>query len=102
MTTLPKKNIYAEDISVLAAGENIIDLPVVVWSITIVKDIAADAVVSISDTDGDYDVAERVEKVRLTDESPTIQLTYEEGKNFFNGLSVTSNAPSVDVAITFE
>ncbi|TET26140.1 MAG: hypothetical protein E3J73_05005 [Candidatus Bathyarchaeum sp.] len=102
MTALPKKNIYAEDISVLAAGENIIDSQAVVWSITITKDIAGDSVVSISDTSGNYDVAERVEKVRLTDESPSIQLTYEEGKLFSNGVSVISNAPSTDVAITYE
>ena len=102
MSAIPKRNAYQEDISVLAAGTNILSIPVVVWSITITKDIAADAVVSISDSSGNYSQSARVEKVRLTDESPSIQLTYEGGKKFLNGVAAISNAPSVDVAITYE
>jgi len=95
------KSVYAEDISVLDAGTNVVGQSCVVWAITITNEGTGDSVVSIADG-LIYSSENRKEKVVLTDEIKTIQLVYPKGKYFDTGVSVTSNKTSVDVSVTYD
>lgn len=101
MNKLTLQNKFQEDISVLAAGTNLVGHSCVVYDITIAIEADGDAIISFADG-LTYTTANRVLKAITSAEKKTIQLTFPQGKIFSTGLSVTSNVASVDVAVTYE
>lgn len=101
-TIQTRKNLYQADISVLAAGTELISDSCVVHEITIISDADGDASVSISDSVTSYDADSRVVKLNTTDENQMVQLIYPNGKLFATGVCATASVSSVDIAITYD
>lgn len=99
---LTSKNYYKEDISVLVAGSELIALPCIVYSITIVKEVDGDAIVNFSNTATSYDSSYRVLKLATTAEQHTVHVDFPNGLKLSSGLCATSNLGSVDVSVTYE
>lgn len=100
--SLQLKSVYQEDVSVLANGTSLISVPCVVYSIVVSRDVAGDSVVSIANSSGNYSVSGRLEKVKITDECPTFQLTYPKGKSFSSGVAARANSASTNISVTYE
>jgi len=100
--TLASKKVYAEDISVLAAGQEIIGVPCVVYSISVCNEaLNQNTVTNISDSASAYDNSERCLKLITTPYIMT-NVTFPNGLPLKNGLSATCNAAGTDIMVSYE
>ena len=95
---IPAKVIFNEDIDL--AGENIIGAPCVVYSITLVNDSAAAAIVNLSNSTT-YDSASKFTKLSVG-VAGTTHVTYPKGLILSAGLSAAANAGSIDITVSYD
>jgi hypothetical protein len=93
-----QRKVYNEDI--VLAGENVISSPCLVYSITVVNDSDTAAIVNMSDSTS-YDSNSRCQKVAIGAAS-TVHLVFPRGLPLSAGLSVASNAGSIDISATYD
>ena len=95
---IPGKSVFNEDI--VLAGEAIIAYPCVVYSITLINDSAAAAIVNLSNSTT-YSSASKVLKASVA-VAGTTHLTFPKGLILSAGLSAAANAGSIDIGVTFD
>jgi hypothetical protein len=95
------KNVYEEDIPVVAPGVELIYGPCTVWDITVCVEPAQVVVVNFSNSITAYDSAEIVGKVVISGPD-TKHFTFPAGRYCDTGLCAIANNGSADVRVSYD